>query len=127
MPYELACGTVLRERYEIVALIGRGGMGAVYESHDRRLPGRRCAVKEIHLPADIGPALSGLTAQASDASSVFWSPAGITRLDREELLVGATLVGLKSSFGAMSRTSVAGMPKTTPVFSSSRLSTTRAW
>ncbi|UCC65636.1 MAG: serine/threonine protein kinase [Anaerolineae bacterium] len=56
MSYELACGTVLRERYEIQALIGRGGMGGVYESHDRRLPGRRCAVKEIHLPADIGPA-----------------------------------------------------------------------
>jgi long-chain fatty acid transport protein len=53
----------------------------------------------INAQADMGPALSGLTAQASDASSVFWSPAGITRLDREELLVGATLVGLESSFG----------------------------
>jgi serine/threonine-protein kinase len=55
MLLQLASGAVLRQRYEIVALIGRGGMGAVYESRDRRLPGRRCAVKEIHLPADIGP------------------------------------------------------------------------
>jgi len=55
MPHHLSSGVVLRERYEIVALIGRGGMGAVYEAHDCRLPGRRCAVKEIHLPAELGP------------------------------------------------------------------------
>jgi serine/threonine protein kinase len=40
-------GTVLRNRYEILSLIGQGGMGAVYQAADRRLPGRRCAVKEI--------------------------------------------------------------------------------
>jgi serine/threonine protein kinase len=40
-------GTVLRERYEILALIDQGGMGAVYKAADRRLPGRLCAIKEI--------------------------------------------------------------------------------
>ena len=48
--------------------------------------------------ADIGPALSGLTAGASNASTVFSSPAGITRLDQPELLVGATLVVTESKF-----------------------------
>lgn len=47
---ELPAGTLLRDRYKIVALIGRGGMGAVYLTDDVRLPGRRCAVKEIWLP-----------------------------------------------------------------------------
>lgn len=58
MPHDLASNTVLHERYEIVALIGRGGMGAVFEARDRRLPGRRCAVKEIHLPLDLSPAVT---------------------------------------------------------------------
>jgi len=30
--------------------------------------------------ADIGPAFTGITAAANDATSTFWSPAGITRL-----------------------------------------------
>jgi serine/threonine protein kinase len=56
MPDQLSRGTILRDRYEIVALVGQGGMGAVYEAHDRRLPGRRCAVKEIRLAADLSQA-----------------------------------------------------------------------
>jgi len=36
--------------------------------------------------AEIGPALSGLTGSANDATSVFYSPAGITRLDQPEIV-----------------------------------------
>lgn len=50
MDQELPAGTVLRDRYEILSLIGQGGMGAIYKATDRRLPGRVCAVKEILPP-----------------------------------------------------------------------------
>ena len=43
----LESGTILRKRYEIIELVGQGGMGAVYKANDRRLEGRICAVKEI--------------------------------------------------------------------------------
>ena len=55
MPGELAVGTLLRERYRVVSLIGQGGMGAVYLTDDTRLPGRRCALKEIRLPSGMAP------------------------------------------------------------------------
>jgi serine/threonine protein kinase len=42
----LSPGTVLRERYKIVELVGRGGMGATYRAEDLRLKGRFCALKE---------------------------------------------------------------------------------
>ena len=48
--------------------------------------------------ADIGPAFSGVTARANNASTVFWSPAGINRLDQRELVVGATLGVTQSKF-----------------------------
>ncbi len=40
-------GRILRERYKICQVVGRGGMGCVYQAEDLRLDGRLCAVKEI--------------------------------------------------------------------------------
>ena len=42
--------------------------------------------------ADIGPALTGLAAGGRDATSVFWSPAAITRLEHSELVIQSGLV-----------------------------------
>ena len=56
------------------------------------------ALSAFAAQADVGPALSGLTAQASDATSVFWSPAGVTRLKQPELLVDVALVVTESKF-----------------------------
>ena len=48
-------GTVLRGRYEIVAPVGQGGMGAVYRAEDLRLQGRICAIKEVRPDPDATP------------------------------------------------------------------------
>jgi eukaryotic-like serine/threonine-protein kinase len=53
----LVAGSVLSERYEVVSLVGQGGMGAVYECRDLRLPGRVCAVKEVRLDPFVAPDL----------------------------------------------------------------------
>jgi serine/threonine-protein kinase len=47
--------TILRERYKIIELVGRGGMGATYRAEDLRLQGRFCAVKEALPDPDATP------------------------------------------------------------------------
>ncbi len=46
----LPAGTVLRERYEVEALLGKGGFGAAYRARDRERFDQPCALKEL-LPA----------------------------------------------------------------------------
>ncbi len=43
----LAVGAVLGDTYELVRLIGQGGMGTVWEASHLRLPGKRVAVKVL--------------------------------------------------------------------------------
>jgi serine/threonine-protein kinase len=44
---ELQVGTILQDTYEVIQLIGRGGMGSVWKVTHRRLPGKRFAVKVL--------------------------------------------------------------------------------
>lgn len=48
--------------------------------------------------AEIGPALSGLSGNANDATAAFFSPAGITRLDQQEIVFQAAFAFKKSKF-----------------------------
>ncbi|MHB0878235.1 MAG: serine/threonine-protein kinase [Anaerolineae bacterium] len=54
MPRVLDGGVMLHARYQIRELVAQGGMGAVYRADDRRLAGRECAIKEVHLQDDGG-------------------------------------------------------------------------
>jgi long-chain fatty acid transport protein len=48
--------------------------------------------------AEIGPALTGLSANANDATAAFFSPAGITRLDQQEIVLQAAFAFKESKF-----------------------------
>ena len=92
MPDEFQAGTLqpgqlLRERYRVVSLIGQGGMGAVYLTEDVRLPGRRCAVKEIRLPPGLSFAgREGDPAREDQARAQFLHEAStLARLDHPNL------------------------------------------
>ncbi len=41
-------GSIVADTYEIVRMLGRGGMGSVWEAHHTRLPGKRVAIKVLH-------------------------------------------------------------------------------
>ncbi|MEM9493228.1 MAG: serine/threonine-protein kinase, partial [Myxococcota bacterium] len=41
-------GTVLAGTYEVVRLLGKGGMGAVWEARHQRLTNKRVAIKVLH-------------------------------------------------------------------------------
>jgi eukaryotic-like serine/threonine-protein kinase len=49
---QVELGSVIDETYIIEAMIGRGGMGAVYLASHRRLQGKKVAIKMLH--ADLG-------------------------------------------------------------------------
>ncbi|MEW6180840.1 MAG: serine/threonine-protein kinase [Chloroflexota bacterium] len=57
MPLPLKSGEVLRGRYQIVRIIGQGGMGSIYLANDLRLEGRQCALKEVEHDRSLPPEL----------------------------------------------------------------------
>ncbi len=76
----LTPGAVLRSRYKIIKLVGKGGMGAIYEAEDLRLEGRRCAIKEIFPEAEDNP-----SAQAQAQKQFYREASTLARLDHPNL------------------------------------------
>jgi eukaryotic-like serine/threonine-protein kinase len=76
----LSPGTVLRDRYKIIELVGRGGMGATYRAEDLRLRGRYCAVKEALPDPDAEPS------ELQQSRAQFYEEAStLARLDHPNL------------------------------------------
>ncbi|HEU5059137.1 MAG TPA: serine/threonine-protein kinase [Kofleriaceae bacterium] len=47
----LTVGSVVAETYQVTGLLGRGGMGSVWEANHLRLPGKRVAIKVLNADA----------------------------------------------------------------------------
>ena len=52
---DIGIGSVLRDTYELISVLGRGGMGKVFLARHLRLPGKQVAVKVLHTQEEITP------------------------------------------------------------------------
>ena len=111
----IPAGTILDNRYEILALIAEGGMGAVYRARRTRL-GDEVAVK-IVLPSDDSRSLRERFLRESRASASLHHPNIVSILDYSvdgegrpflvmELLTGPSLREEIHSMGALGAVSV---------------------
>jgi eukaryotic-like serine/threonine-protein kinase len=80
MPKPLTVNHLLKNRYRIEAVIGHGGMGAIYLADDERLSGRKCAIKEVEQDPGLPEKLQ------QEAREQFYREASIlARLDHPNL------------------------------------------
>jgi serine/threonine protein kinase len=63
-------GTVLGESYELVRVIGEGGMGRVYEARHKRLHSKRFAIKMLHADLARQPDVVSRFQREAEATSV---------------------------------------------------------
>ena len=77
--YKARIGTVLRGKWRIDALIGVGGMAAVYEATHRI--GRRCAIKILHPEVAVSKELRARFEQEALAVNKLGHPAAVNVLD----------------------------------------------
>lgn len=73
-------GTILRERYHLTNIVGKGGMGNVYRAEDLRLPGRFCAIKEVQPDPT-----ASLQIQAQSQAQFLQEASVLARLDHPSL------------------------------------------
>lgn len=67
-------GTVLGESYELVRVIGEGGMGRVYEARHLRLGGKKFAIKMLHADLARQNEVVGRFLREAEATSVLSHP-----------------------------------------------------
>jgi serine/threonine-protein kinase len=69
-PVTFGVGTVVAGTYEVTALLGQGGMGAVFVARHLRLPGKRVALKVLHQGGKDGEAYARFRREAEIVSRI---------------------------------------------------------
>jgi len=69
-PVPFGVGTVVAATYELTALLGQGGMGAVFVARHLRLPGKRVALKVLHQGGKDGEAYARFRREAEIVSRI---------------------------------------------------------
>src|SRR5690242_16782498 len=81
-------GTVIGGTYTIEALIGRGGMGAVFLASHNRLPGKKVAIKLLHADISTDEVLARFKREADIASRL--DHPNIVKVDDYDVLPDGT-------------------------------------
>ncbi|MFE8605695.1 serine/threonine protein kinase [Archangium violaceum] len=74
VPAPIRIGTILRETYELISELGKGGMGAVFLAQHLRLPGKQVAVKVLHIAEGMRPELYARFQREAEVTSRLGHP-----------------------------------------------------
>ncbi|HET8933773.1 MAG TPA: serine/threonine-protein kinase [Polyangiales bacterium] len=78
-------GVVLADTYQILRMIGEGGMGRVYEARHTRLTSKRLAIKVLHADLSRQPQVVGRFLREAEATGALQHPNIVGVLDVNEL------------------------------------------
>nr|WP_240359079.1 serine/threonine-protein kinase [Pyxidicoccus trucidator] len=86
---DIPLGTILRDTYEIVGVLGRGGMGTVFLANHLRLPGRQVAIKVLRNDAGLGKEVFVRFRREAEIASRLGHPNIVEVLDFDHLKDGS--------------------------------------
>ncbi|QSQ20404.1 protein kinase [Pyxidicoccus parkwayensis] len=86
---DIPLGTVLRATYEIVGVLGRGGMGTVFLANHLRLPGRQVAIKVLRSDGGLGKEVYVRFRREAEIASRLGHPNIVEVLDFDNLEDGS--------------------------------------
>ncbi|MBM7115229.1 serine/threonine-protein kinase [Archangium primigenium] len=82
---DVRVGSVLRDTYEIVSLLGKGGMGAVFLARHLRLKGKQVAIKVLLNSASLNPELYARFQREAEIASQLGHPNIVEVIDFDTL------------------------------------------
>ena len=92
---EIGVGSVLADTYEVTRLLGRGGMGAVWEASHKRLPGRKVAIKVLLGQMAANPEIYARFRHEAEVTSRLGHPNIVEAIDFNTLPSGTPYIVLE--------------------------------